>query len=186
MGLLKGIGDRHEVVALSGNPAATTESFGIEAVPRKDLKQVTQTIRDADALVFGGGGLLQDTTSLLSLKYYTHLIEVAARSEKRIALLGQGIGPIRSVLGRRAAARAFGLCDVILTRDEGSMRVVDRLAGNCKARKAVTDDLAWMAIDGILQVDKRKAIAISARPWKEQTGLVITAFKGFCERAVRE
>jgi polysaccharide pyruvyl transferase CsaB len=185
MGLLKGLSGRHEVTALSGNPAATEAAFGISAVPRKDLNRVTAAIKESDALVFGGGGLMQDTTSLLSLKYYTHLIETAARSGKRVALLGQGIGPIRTMLGKRAAARAFSQCDAILTRDEGSMRLVEQLAGACKARKAVTDDLAWLAVEGEASLSAR-ALAVCARPWKDRTARVIESFEGFCQKAIED
>ena len=186
LGLLNGLDGKHEVTSLSGDPAATESAFGIRAVPRKDLKQVTAAIKAADALVFGGGGLLQDTTSLLSLKYYTHLIETASRAGKAVALLGQGIGPIKTVFGKRAAARAFRQCDVITTRDEGSMRIVDRLAPQAKAHKAVTDDLAWLAIEGTATGVRRHAIAISARPWKNLDGQVVSAFKGFVQRAELE
>jgi polysaccharide pyruvyl transferase CsaB len=183
LGLLNELGGMHEVTALSGDPPATEAAFGIRAVARKDLKQVTAAIKSADALVFGGGGLLQDTTSLLSLKYYTHLIETASRAGKAIALLGQGIGPINTLLGKRAAARAFGQCDVIATRDEGSMRIVDKLAPDTRAHKAVTDDLAWLAIGNPSEAPRRHAIAISARPWKNVDGRVVSAFNGFVQRA---
>ena len=186
LGLLNGLDGKYEVTALSGDPGATEAAFGIGAVPRKDLKQATGAIKAADALVFGGGGLLQDTTSLLSLKYYTHLIETAFRAGKTIALLGQGIGPIGTVFGKRAAARAFKQCNVIATRDEGSMRIVDRMAPQSKAHKAVTDDLAWLAIDGAAIVAKRRAIALSARPWKNMDSKVVSAFRGFAQRAEAE
>lgn len=183
LGLLRGLNGAHDITVLSGDPAATSQAFGVDAVPRKDIKRATDAIRNAEALVFGGGGLLQDTTSILSLKYYTHLIETACHSGKRVALLGQGIGPIRSVLGRRAAGRAFAKCDVITTRDEGSMRLVDRLAPDGKAKKAVTDDLAWLAVESKPDTEPRRAIAISARPWKSATARIVEAFSTLCEKA---
>lgn len=185
LGLLNGLEGRHEVTVLSGNPERTTTAFGTASVVRKDIRAVTHSIREADALVFGGGGLLQDTTSLLSLKYYTHLICVASRSRKKIALLGQGIGPIRSFLGKRAAGRAFSQCGLITTRDEGSMRIVEELSQGGSIQTAVTDDLAWLAAP-TKAVERRKAIAISARPWKDSTIGITVAFRFFCERALAE
>ena len=186
LGLLKGLEGRHEVTALSGNTAATEAAFQIGAVPRRDIFASAQAIRNADALVFGGGGILQDTTSLMSLKYYTHMIETAANAGKKIALIGQGIGPITSFFGKRAARRAFSKCDLITTRDEGSMRLVEKIGAGSKAKLAVTDDLAWLAAGPTAGETAENAVAISARPWKSLTGAVIEAFKGFCEKATGE
>lgn len=185
LGLLNGLDGRHEITALSGNPDRTAADFGVAAVARKDIRAATRAIRDADALVFGGGGLLQDTTSLLSLKYYTHLITVAARARKKVALLGQGIGPIRSVLGKRAAGKAFSQCGLITTRDEGSMRLVEQLVHHARGKRAVTDDLAWLSATP-KGTERRRAIAVSARPWKDSTPKIVSAFRDFCERAVSE
>lgn len=182
LGLLNGLDGRHDVTVLSGNPEKTQATFGVSAVARKDIGAASRAIREADALVFGGGGLMQDTTSLLSLKYYTHLISVAARAKKKVALLGQGIGPIRSVLGKRAAGRAFSQCGLITTRDEGSMRLVEKLSHHANGLRAVTDDLAWLATSP-KQFPRRRAIAVSARPWKDSTPKIVDAFRFFCERA---
>lgn len=183
-GLLAGIkGLNATVVATSGDPSATSAAFGIDAVPRKEIRAVTSEIRTADALVFGGGGLLQDATSLLSLKYYTHLIDTASRAGKPIALVGQGVGPIRSFLGKRAARRAFEQCDLITVRDQGSRRLVEQLAPKSRARLEVTDDLAWMLPQRSPE-PASKAVVVSARPWKAETDGVVAALTGFCQRAV--
>jgi polysaccharide pyruvyl transferase WcaK-like protein len=119
----------------------------------------------------------------MSLKYYTHLINTAAGRGKRVAILGQGIGPIQTFFGKRAASRALSQCDLITTRDEASMETIESLAPNIKARKAVADDLAWLAIEPNYNVEKKKAVAVSARPWKDATPKIIKTFKGFCSRA---
>jgi polysaccharide pyruvyl transferase CsaB len=182
-GLVERLGDRHQIVALSGNPSNTTETFGIEAIARKNIAGATQAIRSCDALIFGGGGLLQDITSLLSLKYYTHLISVATKADKRIALLGQGVGPINSFLGKRAVAKAFRTCDLITVRDEESLKAVNALAGSSAATIAMTDDLAWL-LNPPSVVTRSRSIAVAARPWKQQTAKIVREFADFCQRAV--
>ena len=104
-GLLTGLADAPwQITVLSGNPEETRRILGHHAVPRKNLSAIKEAIESADALVLGGGGLLQDKTSLLSLKYYTHLITIAKNANKKVVLLAQGIGPINSFLGKRAAS----------------------------------------------------------------------------------
>ena len=180
--LVHHLGGDHQIIATSGHPDKTATMFGINAIPRKNISELASAIKNADALVFGGGGLLQDTTSLLSLKYYTHLISVAAKAGKLIALLGQGIGPISSFLGRRAATTAFKACDLICVRDEGSMALVRDLVPNSQATQAITDDLAWL-LPTPPKVERSRSIAISARPWKGQTEKIRAAFVEFCRRA---
>lgn len=185
LGLLNGLAGRHEVTVCSGNPEATAAAFKVSAVPRKDIGAVASAIRNADALVFGGGGLLQDTTSLLSLMYYTHLIRVAAKHHKKVALLGQGIGPIRTFIGKRVAARAFSACGLITTRDAASLSLVENLAPRARGAREVADDLAWLAVEP-QEAERSRSVAVSARPWKDATPGIVSAFGAFCSRASAE
>jgi polysaccharide pyruvyl transferase WcaK-like protein len=50
---------REAVCALSGDPAFTEATYGICALPRLELRTVRRAIRESDALILGGGSLLQ-------------------------------------------------------------------------------------------------------------------------------
>jgi polysaccharide pyruvyl transferase WcaK-like protein len=65
------------------------------------------------------------------------------------------------------------------------MRLVERLTPGGRAKRAVTDDLAWLASSPI-SAARRHAIAISARPWKDSTPRIIDAFAAFCKRATAD
>jgi polysaccharide pyruvyl transferase WcaK-like protein len=65
------------------------------------------------------------------------------------------------------------------------MRIVEKLSHHSRGLRAVTDDLAWLAAKPIAS-ERRHAIAISARPWKDATPKVIAAFHFFCEHAQAE
>ena len=58
---------RAAVCVLSGDPAFTEATYGVRALPRMELRTVRRAIRESDALILGGGSLLQDATSLRSL-----------------------------------------------------------------------------------------------------------------------
>jgi polysaccharide pyruvyl transferase WcaK-like protein len=77
------------LVALSGDPPFTQRLTGIEAVPRTDWRRVRRAIQQSDALILGGGSLLQDATSLRSLLYYLLLIHWGLRAHGRVWLVGQ-------------------------------------------------------------------------------------------------
>jgi polysaccharide pyruvyl transferase CsaB len=82
------------VDVLSGDPAATARAYGVEATPRMDLARVRSAIDAADVVLSGGGGLLQNVTSLKSLLYYSGVIRSAIRAGKPTMVFAQSIGPL--------------------------------------------------------------------------------------------
>ncbi len=94
----------HEPVVLSGDPDATRSMHGVEAVHR--YRELLPAILRSGAVLSGGGGLLQDTTSSRSLTYYLTVIALARRLGRRVAVYGQSIGPLSSA-GRSRLKRAL-------------------------------------------------------------------------------
>jgi polysaccharide pyruvyl transferase CsaB len=115
--LTSGLRERgHEVEVLSADPAATRRTLDVAATGR--LTGLPWALARSDALVSGGGGLLQDATSRRSLRYYLGVIRAARATGLRTVVYGQSIGPL-SAHGRAATARALrGL--PVAVRDEGS------------------------------------------------------------------
>ncbi|MDQ2908224.1 MAG: polysaccharide pyruvyl transferase CsaB [Candidatus Eremiobacteraeota bacterium] len=79
---------------LSAAPEETAHEFGIAATPRWDQAAIRAAIGRADVVVSGGGGLLQNATSLRSLLYYAGIIRTALRAGKRTMVFAQSIGPL--------------------------------------------------------------------------------------------
>lgn len=83
-----------DIDVLSADPASTAHEFGVEATPRADIARVRQAISRADVVLSGGGGLLQNTTSLRSLLYYAGILRTAVRAGRKTMIFGQSIGPL--------------------------------------------------------------------------------------------
>ncbi|MDQ6933657.1 MAG: polysaccharide pyruvyl transferase CsaB [Candidatus Eremiobacteraeota bacterium] len=79
---------------LSADPASTAHQFGIEATPRAQIAEVQRAISRADVVLSGGGGLLQNATSLRSLLYYAGILRTAIRAGRKTMIFGQSIGPL--------------------------------------------------------------------------------------------
>jgi N-acetylglucosaminyldiphosphoundecaprenol N-acetyl-beta-D-mannosaminyltransferase len=129
-----------EITVLSGDPAETSRCYDVAAIKRSSFFDVIRAIRNCDALILGGGGLLQDATSLRSLRYYLSLISMAKFFKKKVALLGQGIGPVRN---RRLLKRKLKNIDLITVRDEGSLKELTQI-GVAAKKLALTADLAFL------------------------------------------
>lgn len=171
LGFVQGLGNADvEVTILSGSPEETYRLYGFPAIPRKDIAAVKTAIHRCDALVFPGGSIFQDVTSARSVKYYQALVGMAKAAGKKVFLLGQGVGPLKSFFGKRWAADAFNKADAITVRDPGSMALLKELGVSKPIR--VTADSAMLlqkpTDSGEVQsfaVGNMKTVGISVRPY---------------------
>lgn len=77
--LLQMLPDNVTPLVLSGNPEATRNRYNVKACDRNSLPQVIQALRQSDAFIWGGGSLMQDTTSAISPFYYGGLMASTLR-----------------------------------------------------------------------------------------------------------
>jgi polysaccharide pyruvyl transferase CsaB len=117
------------VDVLSGDPAGTASRLGVTATPRADVSAVGRAIARADVVLSGGGGLLQNITSLRSLLYYAGIIRRATRAGKRTMIFAQSIGPL-DVLGRAVVRVCCGGVSAATVRDERSRALLASLVPN--------------------------------------------------------
>ena len=82
------------VDVLSATPEETSTQLGVIATPRAQLSAVRESISAADVVLSGGGGLLQNATSLRSLLYYAGVIRSAAKAQRKTMIFAQSIGPL--------------------------------------------------------------------------------------------
>jgi polysaccharide pyruvyl transferase CsaB len=154
------------VTAVSVDPPATEREHGIAAVAPG---QVLAAAGRADAVVFGGGGLLQDETSALNLPY--HLSRVWAARGRRTPVVGLGLGAGRLTTRLGRALVRTSLAGVPLTvRDAPS---ADLLAGLGLPRPAVAADLALsLPPTRVAPLDR---LVVCLRPWTGRSGGLLPA-----------
>jgi polysaccharide pyruvyl transferase CsaB len=174
--------------ALSGNPDETYRYHRISSVPRRNMRQVAAEMEKHDALVFPGGSIFQDVTSVGSVLYYRQLVMMAKKAKKKVFLVGQGVGPLKTFFGKRAAIAAFSKADYICVRDPDSMTLLRSFG--VKTPIKVTADSAFLLSEpsnlddtGGFQVGSMKTVAIAPRPIKgvDVVGLV----SDFCQMVFR-
>jgi polysaccharide pyruvyl transferase CsaB len=111
---------------LSNDPAETTARLNVEATPRADLGAVRRAIERADVVLSGGGGLLQNATSLRSLVYYAGIIRAAVRARKKTMIFAQSIGPL-DLFGRAVVRACCSGIAAATVRDERSRKLLAAL-----------------------------------------------------------
>ncbi len=113
----------HELTILSGDPQRTKELHKLKALHR--YKGLIAALLNCDALISGGGGLLQDKTSFKSLQYYLWVIKLAKLLGKRVLIYGQSIGPLSSK-GKDALKTALKNTRIAV-RDKPSQALLENL-----------------------------------------------------------
>ena len=116
-----------EIVVFSADPDHTSKAYGVESVSRTHLPSVMRTLKRADLLISGGGGLLQDITSFRSVAYYLGIMEVALCMGKKVAVFAQGMGPLRHPLALRWVKRVLNRVDLVSVRDSLSASFLGEL-----------------------------------------------------------
>lgn len=160
---------------LSVDPQGTRRVHGVDAVAGSDPRAVLAAAGEADLLLFGGGGLLQDETSPLNLPYHLSRVWAAAARRRRIVGIGLGAGRLDTRLGRALVRRTFArpLADRRFTvRDAAS---ADLLAGLGLPRPVVAADLALSLPDVDLPAQDR--VVVCLRPWSGRRGLLPAAVR---------
>ncbi|MEX2415925.1 MAG: polysaccharide pyruvyl transferase CsaB [Paenibacillaceae bacterium] len=114
-------------VVLSANPEHTARQYEVEAVHRMRIGEVIAAIRSCDALVSGGGSLLQDATGVATIPYYLGVMKLAQWLGKATFVYAQGVGPVQRRLFMPMIRHVFGHSAYISVRDEGSAQLLQRI-----------------------------------------------------------
>ena len=118
------------ICALTRSPRRDAPEFNILCAKRMSPLSIKIALSGASVLVFGGGTLLQDGTSLRSLLYYAALIRYASSRGIRVELWGNGIGEPRGRLGEWMIGKALSKCSYVGLRDLRSLSYGLRLVGD--------------------------------------------------------
>lgn len=115
--------------ALASRYAGITELF----LDRRTLagwKTVNQVIRQSDAVVLGGGTIIQDALGISpfrgTLPYMLQIAYLAKLYRKPLLTLPIGVDELGTRLGVHYARRALGACDSLTVRDAASRALAEK------------------------------------------------------------
>ena len=150
------------ISALSYNVELTSRIHGISGVSRNKYYNILKAIKSSDFIVGGGGSMLQNVTSNRSLIYYLALINAALFFNKKVILLGNGIGPINGKLQKCMARKTLKKVSYLHLRDVDSYKWID---GSDSDKIVLGADLA---LNETVSVDRHKkdCVIINLRNWK--------------------
>jgi polysaccharide pyruvyl transferase CsaB len=148
------------LVAISRDPQATMDAHGVASVPMSSPGVVKAAMAQADMVLWGGGGLLQDVTSGFNLPYHLSKVWMAKAAGTPVLPFGIDIGPLTTPIGRRLAKSAVPLMAPGLVRDRESIEEFVALGGE---RPSIAPDLAF-ALEPPRAAPLER-IVVCLRPW---------------------
>ncbi|MDB9528742.1 polysaccharide pyruvyl transferase CsaB [Oscillatoria sp. CS-180] len=159
-------------VVLSGNPDETTERYGVEAQPRKSVQGIWAAFSGAEAFIWGGGSLMQDTTSAMNPLYYGGLMWLAQTLRLQTIAWAQGIGPLERRWTRRLTRNLLSRCAGVTVRD----RVSAAQVASWRVNSWLAPDPVWalesIPVPGLADFPApRIAVALRSHPSLTETRL---------------
>lgn len=162
-----------EVAAISLDPAATRRIHGVGAVGANDLIGINHAIGRVDALVFGGGGLLQDVTSPLNLPYHLSRVVLARLRRTPVAGFGLGVGGLDTRLGHALTKATMRGVTALSVRDQASARLLTDVG--VPGAIVAADPAFALPIPEVAVTDR---LVVALRPWGGGSSRLPAAARG--------
>ena len=109
------------ILSNSNNPSSPSAASEPKAVSRWSLSELIKAFINCERLIFGGGGIFQDSTSVKSCIWYWAVIKLAKFLGVKVYALGQSIGPLNTLTGKLFAKNALKDLKFLHVRDEPSL-----------------------------------------------------------------
>lgn len=135
-----------EPIVLSIDPELTHRLYGVQAVPRMDIKAVVAALRGSHGLISGGGSLLQDATGAKTIPYYLAVIKIAQWLRKPTFIYSQGVGPVQRRLFYPMIRHVFKKCAYISVRDVESAGLLQEMGVPQERIDVVPDPVMGMPL----------------------------------------
>ena len=187
---LEEVGVDAKVCVLSCNPRRTVaEHPEVDSVHRFRIPTLINEIRKADLVISGGGSLLQDVTSLRSLRYYLFVLRVAQVLRRKTMIYAQGIGPLETYSARQSLSYVLNRVSAISVRDEDSHAMLESI-GVDRVPVEISADPSFVVEPDLATADKaladhalegRELVGVSLRPWPKTEGGLEEAVAGITQ-----
>ncbi len=157
------------ITVISNNPDSTQKGYGTHSIHKFDFKNIISSMKNSDVLISGGGSLLQDITSVKSLLYYLSIIFLAKIFNVKTYIFAQGIGPLKTAIGKFSTKFMLKNTDVITVRDIPSLNLLN----NMGIKADLTSDSVWAienSIENTSSSTKHETnVGIQLREWDSLT-----------------
>jgi L-malate glycosyltransferase len=142
------------ILVLSKKPEETSKSYNIRTINRQDILAVYMAMRHSKLFIYGGGNIIQDSTSTRSLMFYLGMAWLAKKLKLKVMFYANGIGPINKSRNTEFSRKILNKADVITVRERLSFNELKKM-GISKPKIVLTADAAFsVPLDNDTKLDK--------------------------------
>ena len=124
---IKKVFPNFEITVMSISPKLTARAYHVRAINRYLVPKILYSMKKNRYFMFGGGGLLQDSTSVRSLIYYCFMIFLAKKMKMKVIVSANGIGKLKSKFAKRMVSKTLSNIDELSVRDNNSAELLKQI-----------------------------------------------------------
>ena len=118
--------DEYELHVISEN-AAYTKKMHPSVEVCISHRECLRAIRECDLFLLGGGGLLQDETTVYNVLKWLRYLRFALKAGKKTVLYANSVGPLKWRMNRWLVKKFLNRVDLITLRDRMSAELLRRI-----------------------------------------------------------
>jgi polysaccharide pyruvyl transferase CsaB len=153
-----------KITAFSINETETRKMHRINTAPFEILPDTTRFIKaitECDIMLVGGGGILQDQTSVFNVFRYLYKAWLGKLLGKKVMFYAVGAGPVNYKLTKFFVRVVLNQVDAITVRDSQSQKLLEQIG--------VKKELITLSFDPVISLKPADKI-ISENIYKNETG----------------
>ena len=112
---------------LSKAPVLTALTYRVNTFNRLNFFKAMRIMQHARLFIYGGGNIIQDSTSTRSLFFYLAITWIAKLMHLQVMFFGNGFGPLIKPFNRRISGHVLNKADIITVREKLSLGELDAL-----------------------------------------------------------
>lgn len=128
----------------------------------REMQKTYTALREADFVLFGGGGLFQENPKK-ALRIWNSYLRICLALGKKVLLVGNSVGPFLTARSLQKTAHFFQKTSFVSVRDEASYQRLKKMA-IAENKSVLATDFACALKPRDREWKKRKGILLALRP----------------------
>ena len=117
-------------------------------------RECLQAVKECDLFILGGGGLLQDETSIYNVTRWMKYLKYCIKKGKKTYLYANSIGPVRFKINKMFIKKWLNQVDRITLRDELSLRILKSIIKDVKNAEVTADPVFSLKKDSSVDISR--------------------------------
>lgn len=115
------------ILVMSKRPAETSINYNVNTINRKNIFAVYSAMKRAKLFIYGGGNIIQDSTSSRSILFYLGIAWLAKKMGLKVMFYANGIGPINKRRNTEYSKKILNMADIITVREKISYKELEKM-----------------------------------------------------------